>query len=194
MSNLIKKSRTWTFVLYPESCPADWEESLIGTPFVRSPLHDNDLNPDGTPKKPHWHVLVSFQSPRSYEQIKELTDALKAPSPQSCKDTRALCRYFLHLDNPEKAQYKREDLLVGGGFDIDTALKLSKSAEDAEERLFVQRIRDVIQEFNMVEFEDVFDYVLQELPEQYQTFKQNAFMISQVVKSRRHRQAAAASD
>jgi len=190
MSNVTKRYRSWTFVLYPESCPADWEETLIGVPFVRSPLHDMDANADGSPKKPHWHVLVSFDSMKSYEQIKELTDALNAPSPQSCKDSRALCRYFLHLDNPEKAQYRREDLLVGGGFDIDNALKLSKSAEDAEERTFVQRIRDVIQEHNMVEFEDVFDYVMQELPEQYHLFKQNSFIIVQVIKSKRHRQAA----
>lgn len=190
MSNLIKKSRTWTFVLYPESCPDDWQEKLIGVPFVRSPLHDRDTNADGSPKKPHWHVLVSLQSPRSYDQIKELTEALNAPSPQSCKDTRALCRYFLHLDNPEKAQYNRDDLLVGGGFDIEQALKFSKSEADADERSFIANLIEAIDKYNMTEFEDLFLYVMQEIPESYQLFRQNSFVLSQVVKSRRHRQEA----
>lgn len=184
------RHRTWTFVLYPESCPDDWQEKLIGVPFVRSPLHDRDANADGSPKKPHWHVLVSFVGKKSYSQISELTEALNAPSPQSCKDTRALCRYFLHLDNPEKAQYNKADLLVGGGFDIDTALKLSKSAADAEERTFIDQMRAAIEAHNMTEFEDLFDYVMQEIPESYQLFKLNAFVLSQVVKSRRHRQEA----
>ena len=190
MSNLTKRYRSWTFVLYPESCPDDWQEKLIGVPFVRSPLHDMDTNADGSPKKPHWHVLVSFDSMKSYEQIRELTEALNAPSPQSCKDTRALCRYFLHLDNPEKAQYNKADLLVGGGFDIDTALKLSKSAADADERSFIADLIEAIDKHNMTEFEDLFLYVMHEIPESYQLFKQNAFVLSQVVKSRRHRQEA----
>jgi hypothetical protein len=127
---------------------------------------------------------------KSYQQIKELTDALNAPSPQSCKDSRALCRYFLHMDNPEKAQYNKVDLLVGGGFDIEQALKLSKSESDSEERAFISSMRDAIDKHNMTEFEDLFDYVIQEIPESYQLFKQNAFVLSQVVKSRRHRQQA----
>ncbi len=187
---LANRYRTWTFVLYPESCPDDWQETLIGVPFVRSPLHDRDVNADGSPKKAHWHVLVSFDSMKSYQQIKELTDALNAPSPQSCKDSRALCRYFLHMDNPEKAQYNKVDLLVGGGFDIEQALKLSKSESDSEERAFISSMRDAIDKHNMTEFEDLFDYVIQEIPESYQLFKQNAFVLSQVVKSRRHRQQA----
>lgn len=58
------KARYFTFLLYPESVPDDWQEKLaeIGQPLAISPLHDKDLNADGTLKKPHWHIMVLLQS------------------------------------------------------------------------------------------------------------------------------------
>lgn len=189
MANIVKtiQGRSWSFVLYPESCPQDWQEKLVGVAFLRSPLHDKDVNPDGTPKKPHWHVLVSFANPRRLEYMQGLARSLNAPSPVLCRDTRAMARYFLHMDNPEKAQYKKEDMLVGGGFDLENALKLSKSEEEAEEREFVATILNKINEYNIIEFEDLVWLVMQEYSEQYRYFKLNSFVLANVVKSRRHR-------
>ena len=53
------KKRNWAFVLYPESAPVDWRDLLqkTGLQCAVSPLHDRDLNPDGEPKKAHFHVL-----------------------------------------------------------------------------------------------------------------------------------------
>ncbi len=40
------KARYFTFLLYPESIPEDWEMKLesIGLPIAISPLHDKDLS------------------------------------------------------------------------------------------------------------------------------------------------------
>lgn len=40
--------------MYPESMPKNWREILqkTGCPIAISPLHDKDINPDGTPKNP----------------------------------------------------------------------------------------------------------------------------------------------
>lgn len=40
------KARYFTFLLYPESIPADWRMRLesIGVPIAISPLHDKDLS------------------------------------------------------------------------------------------------------------------------------------------------------
>lgn len=119
--------------------------------------------------------------------MQALCRELNAPSPQIVKDTRAMARYFLHLDNPEKAQYKKEDMLVGGGFDLENALKLSRSEEEAEEREFVATILNKINEYNIIEFEDLVWLVMQEYSEQYRYFKLNSFVLANVVKSRRHR-------
>lgn len=39
-----EKARYFTFLLYPESIPEDWEEKLelLGVPIAISPLHDMD--------------------------------------------------------------------------------------------------------------------------------------------------------
>ena len=46
------KKRNWTIVCYPESLPKDWKDILreSGLQVAISPLHDKDLNPDGTEK------------------------------------------------------------------------------------------------------------------------------------------------
>ena len=40
-------------MVYPESAPENWREILDETRmrWIESPLHDRDINPDGTPKK-----------------------------------------------------------------------------------------------------------------------------------------------
>ena len=39
-----EKARYFTFLLYPESIPSDWELKLelLGVPIAVSPLHDRD--------------------------------------------------------------------------------------------------------------------------------------------------------
>ena len=41
-----EKSRYFTFLLYPESIPSDWEMKLelLGIPIAISPLHDKDID------------------------------------------------------------------------------------------------------------------------------------------------------
>ena len=74
------RKRNWVFVLYPESAPENWREQLrdMLVPGFISPLHDKDVNADGTPKKPHWHVILTFKGLKSYEQVKAITDKLNA--------------------------------------------------------------------------------------------------------------------
>ena len=82
------RSRTWTFVLYPESAPDNWRDLLDEqhVEWVESPLHDRDINPDGELKKAHIHILLLFSSVKSYEQICEITVVLNCPIPQRCHD------------------------------------------------------------------------------------------------------------
>lgn len=124
------KSRAWTFVVYPgESAPENWRSIIddFHLRWLESPLHSLDTNADGSEKKPHVHVMVVFDSPRSLAQMKEITSPLNCPAPQVVRDTRAMARYFIHLDNPEKHQYARQDLIPHGGLDLDELLLRSSS-------------------------------------------------------------------
>lgn len=129
-----KRKRNWVFVVYPESAPENWREQLraLLVPGYISPLHSDDINADGSKKKPHWHVLLTFKGLKSFEQVKEITDSLHAPGPQPCKDIRAYARYLCHLDNPEKAQYQPAEVESLGGNDY---LETIKSAADTDTAL-----------------------------------------------------------
>ena len=116
-----QRSNTWTLLLYQDSAPENWEDKLkeLHIPFIVSPLHDKDLKPDGTTKKPHYHIIVRFRSKKSFKQIKEgVCDPLGGPHPQPVFDFPMMVRYLAHLDDPEKAQYDIEDIEVYGNIDV----------------------------------------------------------------------------
>ena len=104
----------WLFEFYPDSAPENWREIINGwlVDCLVSPLHDSDVNEDGTPKKPHWHGILFFDSVKSFEQVQELVAPLNGPIPIIPKGTKRNCaRYLCHLNNPEKHQYSEADVL-----------------------------------------------------------------------------------
>ena len=118
----------WAFIVYPESAPSNWvsilEEYFI--PFAVSPLHDIDVNPTGEPKKPHYHILLTNgQSKKSFSQLYEIAKRVNGTSLINVHSVKGYYRYFCHLDNPEKAQYKQSDIRCYCGFDSDNLLKPS---------------------------------------------------------------------
>ena len=127
------KSRYWSFIVYPESVIEDWEEVLCseGCVFAVSPLHDKDVNPTGEIKKPHYHVLIQFDGPTTYNNVKEnICDYIGATIPKKVISMRGYYRYLCHLDNPEKFQYNVTDIKLYGGFKIDlttSEINLEKS-------------------------------------------------------------------
>lgn len=123
------RTRNWSFVGYPDSMPDDWLEdaSQLCIPMFVSPLHDSDMNPDGEPKKPHYHFVLMFDSVKSQRQAQDVSDLFSGVLVQPVKSTRALSRYLCHLDNPEKVQYSTSDVLQFGGSDY---LEVIESASD----------------------------------------------------------------
>ena len=70
------RTRNFATVVYPESAPENWQDILSEqfVPAFISPLHDKDINPTGEPKKPHYHVVIMFDSTKTSEQAKEIFD------------------------------------------------------------------------------------------------------------------------
>ena len=181
------RTRTWTFVLYPESAPEHWREALdeLHIEWIESPLHDNDINGDGEPKKPHWHILLIFGGVKSFEQVKEVTDKLNAPIPQRCHNSRAMVRYMAHLDNPEKAQYSTSDIRAHGGVDLAEFLRPSAS----ERYTILGDMIAYIKNNEVTEFQDLMDYAL---ANEFETWfpllcDNSAFVVGQYIKSQRHK-------
>ena len=64
-----QRTRNWTAVVYPDDVAADWVEKIDGVKWVQSPLHDQDLNPDGSHKKSHFHILLMFSAVKTFQQV-----------------------------------------------------------------------------------------------------------------------------
>ena len=148
-----KRYRHWTTVLYPESCAENWRSILdeLHIQYAVSPLHDKDTNPDGELKKSHWHLAFVFDGVKSFDQIVEICDMIKAVCPQRCLSLRGLIRYFCHLDNPEKYQYNIDDIECHNGLDIDDCLKQTCT----EKHAILLEILHFIQENNITEYWDL---------------------------------------
>lgn len=153
------RARNWTFVLYPESAPADWREQLdnMHLEWAESPVHDKDINGDGSPKKPHIHIGVFFDGKKSYEQVQSISASVNATIPQRVHNAKSLIRYFAHLDNPEKAQYSVAEVIAHGGIDVRSILAPS-SAERYE---IIREIMNFCIEAEIYEFSDLCRYAIE---------------------------------
>lgn len=142
-----QRGRNWVVVIYPEDLPSDWEQKLIGLhlKLLLSPLHDKDVNADGSPKKPHHHLLIMFDNHKTAKQVYEVMSQITEKSqngslcgvapivPHECKvaDRGAMVRYFCHLDNPDKTQYDTAELKGFNGADVAELLKRSLSEQQS---------------------------------------------------------------
>lgn len=181
------RCRNWTFVVYPESAPANWRDFLdeYHLEWVESPLHEFDVNPTGEVKKAHWHVLIMASQVKSYDQILELIKPLNCTVPQKVHNSKSLVRYMAHLDNPDKFQYKVEDIIAHGGIDVSDLLKPSSS----ERYSLIKEMCDYVGTNDVTEFYELMDYAM---AEKFDTWfpllcDNSAYVVNQYIKSNRER-------
>ena len=182
------RAKDWTFIVYPESAPADWRGILADKLQVKaiiSPLHDEDVLDDveQTPKKAHYHVILRFDSKKSFAQIKEITDLLNQPIPQKIKSIEGAVRYLIHADSPDKAQYNQADIQVIGNIDLDRYFK--KTAIQKDE--LTAEIMDYICDNDITELADLLDYCRCENIEWFRHLCSNAYLIDKYITSRRNK-------
>lgn len=144
----------WVFILYPDSAPDGWDHLLddMHIQILISPLH-TDLNPDNTEKKPHHHVIMMFDSVKSHEQLREITDALNCPHAQPVNSLRGHARYLCHLDNPEKKQYEPSEVRALGGVDYLSLISLASDKYEA-----IGEMIDWVVENHIVSYADLLEY------------------------------------
>lgn len=199
------KKRNWAFFVYPTkeqleavgsaydgsdgygSAPDDWVEQLrlSGLQFAISPLHDKDKHEDGSgrTKKPHYHVIVIYGSPTTYNNVKNLTDSFNAPIPQALEQVRGYYRYLTHKDNPDKYQYDEKDIVTGGGFNIADYIEISKS--EVTEIKF--KLQQLIREQNITEYSVFMDYIQDNLDRvNYDIASSHTIFFNTYIKSIRH--------
>lgn len=181
-----RRYRPWTFLVYDDSAPPDWRDTLDSNhvPWVESPLHEFDTNPTGEVKKAHRHIVIYFAGKKSYEQVKEITDAINSPRPEPVADIRGMCRYLIHRDNPEKFQYDFKDIICHQGMDVADYFGASK----LERYKMIAEMMDYIEQNNITEFTQFSSFCRREHFDDWFPLLCDscAFVIDKQIKSQRH--------
>ena len=181
------RTRIWVAVVYPDSAPDNWRDILddYHIEWAESPLHQFDVNPTGELKKAHWHIVLAFDGPKSYEQVCDILEPLNCTIPQRCHSLKGAVRYFAHLDNPEKHQYSIADIRAHGGFDVQAALAPSSS----ERYALISEMVDFVRQNNITEFQDLMDAAIELHFDSWFPLLCDScsFVMQQYIKSQRHR-------
>ena len=188
-----KRTRHWTFIVYPDSVVENWKEIIKAThvKIAISPLHDQDLNPTGDEKKPHWHVMFEYESLKSYDQVKGVLDTLLGSGctiPQIVQSPVGMIRYFIHMDNPEKHQYKWNDIVVYNGFDLSKYDTYTECEIDH----IVADITQFIDDNQILEYADLISLLRNpdsgHFDDWYRIVRKNTIFFNSYVTSRRNQQ------
>lgn len=180
------KKRNWTFVLYSDSCATDWEEFLIstGVPFTFA-YHDKDKTDIGEDKKPHYHVMICFDGPTTYNTMLEYGKRVGAANDvvQPVGSVRGMTRYFCHKDNPDKFQYSEDVIQCRNGFDPKDYFALTVSQQKA----FKIKVIQFIQDNDIEEYATLVDVLMEnDEVDLFDIATQNTFFFTQYIKSRKN--------
>lgn len=176
------RGRIYATVVYPESAPANWRELLEGTHIAAmvSPLHCDDVLPNGDAKKPHWHVLWRYEGVKTPAQAQEVVDLIGgAGAVEIVADYRGYARYLCHLDSPDKAQYSPDDVACYGGADW-AAVALS-DAERTDATL--DEIEDWIDDTGCYSYAALCRYCRRERPDWTRTVRTHTVHLSALIRS-----------
>lgn len=180
------KKRNWAFILYLDSAPSNWRDILqeTGCQFAISPYHDKDINADGSPKKPHYHIIVCYDGPTSYNVIKRISDSVNATIPQPLEQIRGYYRYFTHKDNAEKYQYSEKDITTINGFNINNYIELSYT----EVSSILLQLQYLIRDKHFLEYSDLLDYLVDnDLKEYWDVARNHTLLLDKYISSRRYK-------
>jgi len=145
------RARHWEIVCYPDSVPTKWQEIISAekTPWVESPLHDRDINPDGTTKKPHWHIYLLFDAPKARKQIMEIASKISTKAIDKIRNIKGAVPYMVHFHNPEKAQYDRVGIKYHNGANEDELWPLTATEKREMRYLMIMEMQDFVDENNI---------------------------------------------
>ena len=174
--------RNFACVVYPDSAPDDWKDILAAhiVPTFISPLHDKDTNPNGEPKKPHYHVMIMFEGKKSPEQVAEIFGSFGGVGLEIVKSIRGYARYLCHLDNPEKAQYNQGDVISLAGADYVSTIGLAIDKYKA-----IGEMLDYCEENNIISYADLLCYCRENRFDWFRVLCDNGtFVVMEYLKSR----------
>ena len=162
------KGRFFTFLLYPESLPEDWELQLemLGAPMAISPIHDKDKSRvEGQEfKKAHYHVIYVAANPVTTHSVRmKIQRMLGKESIAKVQFVKyKMDNMYLYLTHEskdaiakKKHKYNKKDIKELNNFDLDRYVTLD--VEDKEDLL--NEICDVIDDHDIANFRELRRFV-----------------------------------
>ena len=116
-----ERTKNYACIIYPDSAPKNYIEILEMThvPILISPIHDKDVQEDGTQKKPHYHILAMYDGQKTEKQAREIFDLVNGVGLEKVVSKKGYIRYLIHADSTTKAKYKMEDIVALSGASIE---------------------------------------------------------------------------
>lgn len=153
------KSRYFTFLLYPESIPEDWELKLesLGIPIAISPLHDKDRKEGKEQgfKRAHYHVIYVTPNPVTAHSVRMRIRRLLGEKSIAMVQIVAssMENMYLYLTHESKDAiaknkhvYSKADIKLLNNFDIDRYIVLDES----EKKELRQKLLEIIDDYKIV--------------------------------------------
>lgn len=188
------KSKYWTAIVYEDSAPEDWRDVLkiSGLRCAISPYHDKDINPTGEPKKPHWHVILCWDGPTTYNNARKFVqNELNTPIPKELKSVRGMYNYFSHKDNPEKAQYDEKLIEHINGFCLAEFVELTRG----EVNEAIKRAFNIIRDVGITEYSGLLDFLEDNgYGDEWDVVKNNVILFNTYITSRRYAEQRSAEN
>lgn len=181
-STASSRTRNYATVVYPESAPDNWQEVLSQQfiPAFISPLHDKDLNPTNEPKKPHYHVIIMFDSIKTKEQAIDVFGLIGGVGCEKVNSIRGYARYLCHLDNPEKAQYDQSEVRSLCGADYSSTIGLATDKYKA-----IGEMIDFCNKNKIYSYSDLLEYCRLERFDWFRVLCDNGtFVVKEYLKSK----------
>lgn len=165
------KGTQFTFLLYPENLPDDWETRLreLDIPMAISPLHDKDIDKKmGGFKKPHYHGIAMYKNPITRDGMtKRLNRALAHDGCKNCvpqvqflvKGVKSTYLYLTHESDSAieegKHVYDSSEIKLLNNFDISRYVVLDAS----EKEELLRDLLKLIYKYRLVNMFQLLDYL-----------------------------------
>lgn len=176
------RTRNYATIVYLDSAPSNWQEILndLCVPAFISPFHNADKNPTGEEKKPHYHVMIMYDSVKTISQARSNFEKFGGVGCEIINSTRGYARYLCHLDNPEKHQYSIEDVKSIAGADYMGIISLV-----TDKYQIIGEMQDFCEKYNVVSFYLLCNYARKNRSDWYRSLCDNSsFYMKEYLKSK----------
>lgn len=121
-------------------------------------VHNNDVNDDGTPKKSHFHLVLTFSDST---RLSVISKALKVPCQYISKiitTTRLAQEYLIHKNDVSKYQYSPTDVIASFDYVEFLSKRDNTLKKERLESIANDILNGVIREYNLFAHVSITEY------------------------------------